>query len=204
MRSIDYYFTLLSPFAYLGHRAFLDVARKHVAEVKYKPVSILGVWEDSGAVPVPQRPKARQNYRLIELQRWREIRGVALTLAPKHFPTSPVLADRTVVAMVEKGLDPADYMEAVFQAIWMDEENIADENVLLQRLVDTGHDSADIMAAAQNELSAEAYERNTAEAVAAQAIGSPCYVLEGEPFWGQDRIGLVDTALTTGRKPFTA
>ncbi len=204
MRTIDYYFTLLSPFAYLGHRAFLDVASKHGTEVRFKPVSIMGVWEDSGAVPVPQRPKARQDYRMIELQRWREIRGVALTLAPKHFPTSPVLADRTVIAMVEKGKDPADYIEAVFQAIWVDEEDIADETVLAQRLADTGHDSAELLAAAQNELSAEIHERNTAEAVAAHAIGSPCYVLDGEPFWGQDRIGLVDSALTTGRKPFSA
>ncbi|MDH3582054.1 MAG: 2-hydroxychromene-2-carboxylate isomerase [Hyphomicrobiales bacterium] len=204
MRSIDYYFTLLSPFAYLGHRAFLDVARKHGAEVRYKPISIMDVWEDSGAVPVPQRPKARQDYRMIELQRWREVRGVALTLKPKHFPTSPVLADRTVIALVNNGDDPADYIEAVFQALWVDEEDIAQDSVLAQRLGDTDHDAESVLKSAKTDLSAEIHERNTADAVAAQAIGSPCYVLDGEPFWGQDRIGLLDAALTTGRKPFTA
>jgi len=204
MRSIDYYFTLLSPFAYLGHRAFLDVARKHGAQVNYRPVNIMGVWKDSGAVPAPKRPKARQDYRLIELQRWREVRGVALTLQPKYFPTSPVLADRSVIALVEAGSDPADYMEAVFQAIWVDEQDIADESVLAQRLTDTGHDAAAILTAAQEQPVADIYDANTAEAVKAQAIGSPCYVLDGEPFWGQDRIGLLDSALTTGRPPFTA
>jgi 2-hydroxychromene-2-carboxylate isomerase len=204
MRSIDYYFTLLSPFAYLGHRAFLDVARKHGAKVNFKPVNIMGVWEDSGAVPVPQRPKARQDYRLIELQRWREVRGVALTLQPKYFPASPVLADRSVIALVEMGEDPADYAEAVFQAIWVDEQNIAEESVLAQRLADTGHDSAAVLAAAQDKPAEEIHARNTEEAIKAHAIGSPCYVLDGEPFWGQDRIGLLDAALTTGRPPFAA
>ena len=44
--------------------------------------------------------------------------------------------------------------------------------------------------------------RNTEEAVAADAVGVPCYVLNGEPFWGQDRIELLDRALSTGRSPF--
>ena len=145
MRSIDYYFTLLSPFAYLGHRAFLDVARKHNAEVRFKPVNLMDVWEESGAVPLAQRPKTRQHYRLIELQRWSEVRGVALTLSPKHFPTNPALADRSVIALVRMGKDPADYMEAVFQALWVDEQDIAGEDVLAQRLSDTGHDAAAVL-----------------------------------------------------------
>jgi 2-hydroxychromene-2-carboxylate isomerase len=204
MRTIDYYFTLLSPFAYLGHRAFLDVARKHGAAVNFKPINIMSVWDDSGAVPVGQRPKARQDYRLIELQRWREVRGVALALKPKHFPTSPVLADRTVIAIAEAGGDPADYAEAVFQAIWVDEQDIAEESVLAQRLADTGHDSEAILAGARDSATETVHETNTADAVKAQAIGAPCYVLDGEPFWGQDRIGLLDAALTTGRPAFSA
>lgn len=204
MRSIDYYFTLLSPFAYLGHRAFLDVANKHSAEVRFKPVSLMKVWENSGAVPLGQRPKARQDYRLIELQRWSEVRGLALTLAPKYFPTNPVLADRSVIALVENGKDPSDFMAAVFQALWVDEQDIADEDVLAQRLADTGHEAATILGTAQTDIVAKVHEHNTADAVAAQAIGSPCYVLDGEPFWGQDRIGLLDRALTTGRDPYTA
>lgn len=204
MRSIDYYFTLISPYAYLGHRAFLDVARKHGAKVNFKPVNLMGVWEDSGAVPLNQRPKARQDYRLIELQRWREIRGVALTLQPKHFPTNPALADRSVIALVEAGGDPADYIEAVCQAVWVDEQDIAEEGVLAQRLTDTGHDSAAVLAAAQDKACEDIYAGNTEDAVKAHAIGSPCYVLDGEPFWGQDRIGLLDAALTTGRQPFLA
>ena len=204
MCSIDYYFTMLSPFAYLGHRAFLDVARKHDADVRFRPVNLMEVWADSGAVPLAQRPKTRQHYRLIELQRWREVRGVALTLSPKHFPTNPTLADRTVIALVRTGQDPASYMEAVFQALWVDQQDIADENVLSQRLADTDHDAVAVLAAAETDEIAEIHERNTADAVAAEAIGSPCYVLNGEPFWGQDRIGLLDQALTTGREPYSA
>ena len=172
MRSIDYYFTLISPYAYLGHRAFLDVARKHGAKVNFKPVNLMGVWEDSGAVPLNQRPKARQDYRLIELQRWREIRGVALTLQPKHFPTNPALADRSVIALVEAGGDPADYIEAVCQAVWVDEQNIAEEGVLAQRLTDTGHDSAAVLAAAQDKACEDIYAGNTTESRSGARIAS--------------------------------
>ena len=204
MRSIDYYFTLASPYAYLGHRAFLDVARKHNAAVRFKPVNLMAVWKESGAVPLAQRPKTRQDYRLIELQRWREVRGVPLTLTPKHFPTNPAVADRSVIALVEDGRDPGEFMDGVFQALWMDEQDIADEDVLAQRLADAGHDPAAILGAAHADNVAQIHLRNTADAIAAQAIGSPCYVLDGEPFWGQDRIGLLDRALTTGRDPYTA
>ena len=76
MPTIDYFLTLVSPFAYLGHRALLNLAKQHGAEVRHRPVALMGVWEHSGAVPLPQRPQSRQDYRLIELQRWREKRGV--------------------------------------------------------------------------------------------------------------------------------
>jgi 2-hydroxychromene-2-carboxylate isomerase len=204
MPMIDYFFTLVSPFVYLGHRAFLDVAREHGAEVRFRPVALMGVWEHSGAVPLPQRPQSRQDYRLIELQRWREKRRLPLNLHPKHFPTNPTLADRSVIALVEAGADPADYAGAVQKAVWAEDKDVADADVLAGLLEQAGHDAKAILAAAQSDAVAAIHKANTDAEVAHGVVGAPGFVLNGEPFWGQDRIELLADALASSRAPYAA
>ncbi len=199
MPTIDYFFTLVSPFAYLGHRAFLELAGQHGAELRYRPVALMGVWEHSGAVPLPQRPQSRQDYRLIELQRWREKRGVKLNLHPKHFPTNPTLADRSVIALVENSADPADYAGAVQKACWAEDKDIADADLLAGLLEQAGHSAGAILKAAESDAVAAVHKANTDAAVALGVVGAPGYVLNGEPFWGQDRIELLADALASGR-----
>jgi 2-hydroxychromene-2-carboxylate isomerase len=202
--TIDYYFSLVSPFAYLGHARLLEVASKHVVDIVYRPVRIAGVFAESGALPLAQRPLVRQRYRLIELQRWREYRGLPLNLAPKHFPTDASLADRAVIAMLGMGGDPARYMGAVYRALWVEDRNIADREVLGELLVATGHPAEAVLSAADNDAIATIYDDNTVAATAVDLPGLPGYVLAGEPFWGQDRIELLDAALTSSRQPYRA
>jgi 2-hydroxychromene-2-carboxylate isomerase len=202
MPAIDYFFTQVSPYAYLGHRAFVELAGKHGAEIRYKPVILPKVFENSGALPLAQRPKARQDYRFLELQRWRAMRGLPLNLKPRHFPTNPALADRSVIALAAAGHDPADYGERIFRACWAEDRDIADRETLADLLRASDHDAEAILAAADGADARTAYERNTAEAVALNAIGSPTYVLNGEVFWGQDRLDLLAEALISGRDPY--
>jgi len=202
MAEIQYFFTHLSPYAYLGHRALIELAAAHGAAVVYRPVMLGKVFEHSGAVPLAQRPKARQDYRLIELQRWREKRGVPLKLKPKHFPTNPALADRTVLALLQAGRDPADYSESVFRGCWVEERDIADRAVLAEKLAAAGHPAEDILRAAESEAVERAYDENTAEAIRLNAIGSPTYVVDGEPFWGQDRLELLADMLASRRPAY--
>ena len=202
MPTIDYFLTLVSPFVYLGHRALLDVAKQHGAEVHFRPVALMGLWEHSGAVPLPQRPQSRQDYRLIELQRWREKRGVPLNLHPEHFPTNPTLADRSVIALAEAGADPADYAGAVLRASWVEDKDVAEADVLAGLLEQAGHDAGAILAAAQSDAVAAIHKANTEAAVALGVVGAPGYVLNGEPFWGQDRIELLADALASARPPY--
>lgn len=204
MPTIDYFFTLVSPFAYLGHRAFLAVAAEHGAEVRCRPVALPAIFEQTGGVPLAQRPQARRNYRFIELQRWRDKRGVPLNLRPKHFPTNPTLADRAVIALVEAGADPTAYMDAVFRACWAEERDIADRSLLAELLGAVGHAAGPVLEAAESDKAAAIHKANTEEAVAGGVIGSPTYVLNGEPFWGQDRIELLADALKSGRPPYRA
>lgn len=201
---LDYYLTAVSPWTYLGHAAIRAIAEKHGATLVIKPVNLGEMFKESGQVPLAERPPLRQRYRFIELQRYADWRGMKLTLRPKFFPTNPALADHTICAILAAGDDPLDYMASVFAAIWADERDISDESTLADLLSAAGFDAAAMLERARTPEIAATRNRNTADAIAGDAIGVPCLVLNGEPFWGQDRLDLVDHALTTGRAPFRA
>ena len=160
------------------------------------------VFKATGGLPLAQRPPARQRYRMLELQRWRELRAIPLKLKPKHWPFDPKLADRCVVAITQAGGDPSGFMRAVWEASWIREEDCAKEAKLAELLSRTGHDAKDVIAAAKSEEIGKIYAARDPEAIAAGVFGSPCYVLGGEVFWGQDRLDLLDRALATKREPY--
>jgi 2-hydroxychromene-2-carboxylate isomerase len=199
---IDYWFSLASPWAFLGHDPFLELAKTHELVIAYKPVFLPGVFKETGGLPLPQRAPARQRYRMLELQRWREYRGLPLKLRPRNWPFDPKLADCCVTAIVEAGGDPAGFMRAVWKASWIDEEDCAPQAKIAELLSRTGHDAEDVIAAAQSETVQSIYAAHVIEAIAAGVIGSPCYVLGGEVFWGQDRLELLARALESKRRPY--
>ena len=204
MTPVDYYFICSSPFAYLGHTAFHELAAQYGLVIRYKPISIMGVWEKSGSVPLPKRTPVRQRYRRIELQRIADMRGLPLNLEPKFFPVDPTLADCCVIALVERGEDPAGFVWRVHQGVWAQEENIADPAQLAAYLAGEGLNADAVLAQARAPQSTDILARNTVEATEVDAIGAPVYVLGGEPFWGQDRLDHLAHALKTGREPFRA
>lgn len=204
MAVIDYYYTSISPFAYLGHRAVEAVARKHGCAVAYKPFDLATVWKVSGAVPLAQRTPVRQRYRTVELQRWAAFRDLPLNLQPAHFPADPRLADQAVIALLDARHDPSDFMFRIFQGVWVHDENISDPAVIARCLAECGFDGDRTVTAAQGDAVIAHRLRNSEEAIAVDAIGAPTYVLNGEPFWGQDRIELLDAALESERKAFTS
>jgi 2-hydroxychromene-2-carboxylate isomerase len=203
-RRIDYYFSLVSPWAYIGQRLFAGVARRHDAAVLYKPVLLTEVFAQTGGLPLAKRHPARQAYRMVELQRWREKRKLAFHLRPAHWPFDADLANRAVVALVATGADPGPFVQKAFDGVWENQQNLADPAVLADALRETGFDPQTTLANAGSEETLAAYERNRLEAIAIGAFGSPCYVLDGEVFWGQDRLDLLDEALASGRSPFVA
>jgi 2-hydroxychromene-2-carboxylate isomerase len=202
MPTIDYFFIASSPFAYLGHKAFHEIAARYGAGIRYRPVNIMGVWEKSGSVPLAQRSAVRQRYRRIELQRISEMRGLPLNLDPKFFPVDPSLADRTVVALLSLEADPEGFLWRVHRGVWAEEENIADRDTLAAYLAEEEFDAELVLAEAESEAAAATIAANTAAAVEADAVGAPVYVLDGEPFWGQDRLDHLEHALASGRRPY--
>ena len=202
-RVIDYYFSLVSPWAYIGHAPFMDIVRRHGVEVNYKPVFLGRVFAETGGQPLAQRHPARQRYRLVELQRWREKRGLSFTITPKHWPFDVNLADRFVIAINASGKSADAFLRRAFAAVWEEERNLADPLVLTELAEQAGLDSSSLMDVATGSTTEAIYALNLENAVAGDVFGSPAYVLQGEVFWGQDRLDLLNDALASGRKPYT-
>jgi 2-hydroxychromene-2-carboxylate isomerase len=201
-RTIDYYLTILSPWTYLGHALLHDIAAKRGAAIRYKPMPIGEVFAATGSLPLAKRPPARQRYRWMELQRWRDRRGLPLTLKPAHFPMDATRANRAVIAVMESGGDPSQLIGRMLKGVWADDLNLAAEAVIARVLTEAGFDAAAILAAADSDAVAAIYDRNGADAITADVFGAPGYVLDGEVFWGQDRLELLDDALASGRKAY--
>src|SRR5579863_9298974 len=111
-RRADYYFSLTSPWAYIGHRLFVDLAQRYHVSIVYRPVALPEVFAETGGLPLAKRHPARQAYRMVELQRWRDRRGLSFHLKPKHWPFDPGLADRAILAIAAAGGEPGAFTQS--------------------------------------------------------------------------------------------
>ena len=201
-RQVDYYFSLQSPWAYVGHNPFQDVAKTYDLRVNYKPVVLVDLFSETGGLPLLKRHPVRQRYRLVELQRWRDKRGLNFHLQPANWPFNARLADGVAIAAIEAGHDPEPFLRRGFPAIWEDQLNLADPAVLAKLADDSGLPGKELVERSGSEAISAAYEQNRQDALTADVFGSPAYVLDGEVFWGQDRIELLADALKSGRASY--
>lgn len=203
-RTIDYLFTLQSPWAYLGSAPFHALAKRHGMSIRYRPVTLIDVFSETGGLPLARRHPVRQAYRLVELQRWRTFRQVPLNLKPGGFPFDATLADCAVIALQGAGRSPEAYLSAAHRAVWAEDRNLSGAEAVAKVLEGVGEDASAILAAAASDAVRAAYAANRDWALAAGVFGAPSYVLGGEVFWGQDRLDLLDHALASGRPPYRA
>jgi len=195
MKIVTCFLTPSSPWAYLGHARFVDIARRHGASIALRPVDLSRVFAPSGGLPLARRAPQRQAYRLVELARWRDHLGVPLNLHPKHFPVASDEASQLIIATdLAAGTAAAlDLTLAMMRVVWADERDLADAATLASLLAAQGLDAGAIAARADDARAA--YDANTEEAIRLQVFGAPWYVVDGVGFWGQDRLDFVDRAL---------
>jgi len=198
--SIDYYLAPQSPWTYLGHQRFQDIARRAGAQVRVLPIDLGKIFPRSGGLPLPQRAPQRQAYRLVELKRFSEALGVPLQLHPAYFPVPGDNAARLILAVdARHGSDAAMRLTgAVLKAVWSEQRCIDDAATLAQLLAECDLPDA-ATADAQGKAVQQRYEQATQQAFDAGVFGAPSYVIDGEIFWGQDRLDFVERRLAGQR-----
>jgi 2-hydroxychromene-2-carboxylate isomerase len=198
-KHVDYFVSLNSPWAYLGSKRFEVIAKKYNADVTIWPVDFGSVFAVSGGLPLPKHAPQRQAYRMMELKRWRDHLGVKINLEPKHFPSNEVPAAKCVIALREQGrmADAIKVAHAVLNAVWAEEKNSGDPETLKGIIASCGLDADAVMKAADTPEMAAKREAYTKAAIDMGVFGAPFFIIDGERFWGQDRIDFVEKKLAS-------
>lgn len=205
MIELHCYYSLSSPWAYLGGPQLQDIIRRHRVRLLLKPYDFQAVVLKTGGMPLRTRLPPRRAYHEVELARWSEYLGMPLVLKPRHYPqviTDPDWnkhAGWTVIAAQDAGLDAFPLSHAILRAVWAEERDIAQADVRRQIADDNGYDGAALVAAEKSARVQELYRTYSDEALALGVFGAPSFVLDGVIYWGQDRLGFVDRALAKKR-----
>ncbi len=196
-KTVEYFIAPQSPYAYLGHDRFVSITKKTQATVLIKPFDVAKIFSLSGGAPVAQRPPQRQAYRLVELQRWSSYLKKPFVLHPAFFPVSGDPGSKLIIATQQAyGTEQAlELAGALGKAVWAEEKNIADLMTLESIATNLKLDGAKLIAALESEAVLQSFNLHTEAAIAAQVFGVPWYRIDGEDFWGQDRLDFVERAL---------
>ncbi len=198
--TIEYYYALASPWSYLGNEALWRIAAQTGARIDPVIINYDRMFDAAGTIPLPGRPPLRKAYRLVELKRWSEIRGVTLNAQPRFYhgeeeEPDELTAALAVTAAKMAGLDSLKLGHAITRALWA-EERFPFRAEEVQTIADAqGFDGAALLDAAGRAETAVAYEQATQRSIDRGVFGMPFYMVNDEPFWGQDRIELLERAV---------
>lgn len=195
MRQIDYYLSTISPWCYLAGDRLERIAARHGAQITYRPLDLMQLFDRTGGTRPQNRHPARIDYRNQELPRCAEHLGVPLRLDVPMTNMAP--SSYAVIAAQEAGGDVGGLVQGFLRARFADGRDIAEDGVIREVLPAHGFDPA--LADTGLFVGAETYARNLERAVEAGVFGAPFYhVLDtGQKFWGQDRLDFLERHLAT-------
>lgn len=194
-KEIDYYYSHVSPWSYLGAQRLYDIAAAAGASINFKPMNLGVIFPQSGGLPLGKRPPQRRAYRMMELKRWKSFLDVELNFEPKHFPTNDMPAALMAIAAQQAGHEIAALSLTIMRKCWVEEMDVAEDATLVEAANQSGLDGAALLAASKESAASQTYESYTAEASERQVFGAPTYIYKDEVFWGQDRLDFVERAL---------
>lgn len=198
---ISYYYSHMSPWTFMGHDRLIELAGRHGRTIDFVPISTQLIFPKTGGLPLAKRPPERRAYRNVELKRWSRLLNVPLNLAPRYFPTDDKPAARLAQVAKAHGADVAALSAAIMRACWLEERDIGDLETLRAIARDAGLDADALLEEAQSPGADEMLEAAAERALADGCFGVPWYVYQGEPFWGQDRLDLLEWTLSGGQPP---
>lgn len=197
-KTCQYFFAPQSPWCYLGHARLVALSRQHKVHLEVRPFDLGKVFGISGGLPLAKRAPQRQAYRLTELARWAQFLQLPMNLQPKFFPVSPDAASKLIIATrLALGVEVAlDLSQALMQALWAEEKNIGDEESLIQIANSCELDGRMLQKSSETASVQAEYDRHTDAASSANVFGAPWYIVDGEGYWGQDRLDFLERAFS--------
>jgi 2-hydroxychromene-2-carboxylate isomerase len=194
---VEFYFDFNSPYGYIAAQKIGDMAAKHGRSVDWKPFLLGAVFKVTGAVPLPHVPM-KGDYSRHDFARSARFHGVAYN-PPEDFPFSPTAASRAVYWA--KAQDPAkacDMGLALFNAALGEGTNISGPDAVIEIAAAAGFDGEALAVGLQDPSIKDKLVAETNEAIERKVFGSPYFIVDGEGFWGCDRLDMVDRWLETG------
>jgi 2-hydroxychromene-2-carboxylate isomerase len=190
---VEYYYSVASPYAYLGVKKFQEIVKKYSLEVIEKPIDLVGtVFAETGGTPVPKRHPSRQKYRLVEIERFGNKLNININKQPKFFPPAdPHKAALFTIASIKSGLS-IDFGKEVLTKLWSEEKDISQDLVLEEVCNKFKLNFNEIKTAANSEEIKSIYLSNSNDAIAQGVFGAPSFIMNNELFWGQDRLDFLE------------
>jgi 2-hydroxychromene-2-carboxylate isomerase len=196
-KNIEYYFSPMSPWAYLGHERLNTIANRVGANIELRPVDPMKLFAATGGVPVAKRPIQRQKYRIYELNRWKSFLQSPIIIEPDFFPYNPVTASLVVIATDKLfGQDKGMLItQKLMEGCWVHNRDMGSDEEIRNCIEACDIDSETVMQSITTQETMNQYDENTELAIKNDVFGAPTYRIDGEPFWGQDRLDFVERAL---------
>jgi 2-hydroxychromene-2-carboxylate isomerase len=200
MSVIDYYYSVRSVYAYFGSKRIIALARRFGRTLRHCPIDLSRVVPAAGSLPFSQRSATLRDYQFgRELERWSEWLELPVIVDPVHHYGDRDLPSGLVLAAQQAGCDVDALSDAMLAALWRDDRDIADRAVLADVAASVGIDAAPLLERALAADVQASFEASTLEAIRIGVLGSPTYVVDGECFYGQDRLMFVERQL---ERPF--
>lgn len=199
MQEIEYFYAAHSAFAYLGSARFMAIAAAAGRRIVHRPVDLRRVVAEAGAVPFGRRSRSHAAYFFgREIERWSEERGAPwMGRIPTHHAKDIALPNGMLIAGIALGLDVDRLAHALLEAHWRDDADLSDSATLAAIGQHAGVDPGPLLDAALSADVQAIYRANTEEAIRRSVFGSPTYFVDGDMFYGQDRLEMVERALRT-------
>lgn len=201
MPVIEYAYSAHSGFAYIGSTKLMDICRRNNVTLIHRPILLSPVVQRQGSTPFRARSQANVDYFFgREIERWAEYRHVPIIkFRPTYHDADYSLASGLILALGESGAATDEMVHKLLEAHWRDDMDLSNREALHRLITSLGHDADNLLATAESTDIQNMLQANTEWAIKQNIFGSPTYIVDGDPFYGQDRLELVERALT---KPF--
>ena len=195
--TIDFYFEFASPYGYLASTQIDQIAARHERVVAWHPIMLGAAFKETGARPLMHTP-LKGPYLLHDVPRFARLLGVPFT-APPVMPANSLAASRACLWL--EGGDPAlakRFAKAVFRAHWGEGRDIGAPEQVAEIAAPLAIERVALLAAVADPAIKELLKEATAAALGRGVFGSPFVFVDGEAFWGADRLGQVEAWLARG------